>query len=349
MISSFLSTIAISDGMRIALAKAQRQLVDAQKELSTGRHADVGRTLGARTSRTISLRKDLQNLENLTDTNNLLSPKLEYSQSVLEGVSKSASRFLDSIIAARGSSQGAHVAKVAADDALKQLVTSMNATYDGQYIFGGINAGTKPIADYYETPAPANKVAVDTSFMTQFGVTQADPGVENILASDVQTFLDGPFSTLFDATGWSTTWSSSSNENMQSRISPHETIESSVNANTDAIRDLGQALTMVADLGIETMNDSAQEVVLDRAIKLVSGAIAGISDMRAGLGVAQERVTHATDRMSVQIDIYSKGIGKLENVDPSEAAVRITTLSTQMESAYALTARLSQMSLVKYL
>jgi flagellar hook-associated protein 3 FlgL len=349
MIASFLSTAALSDGMRIALSKAQQQLADAQLELSTGRHADVGRTLGVNTARAISLRNDMDNLQSLTDTNNMLAPKLEYTQSQLKGLADAAQTFLSDVIAARGSSQGAHVAKVAADDALKTLISAMNATYDGQYIFGGINTAAKPIADYYAMPAEANKVAVDTAYVTQFGINQSDPNVASLTDTDVGTFIDGPFATLFDKSNWTVNWSSASDSNIQSRISPSEKVETSVNANGDAIRGLAEAFTMIADLGIESMNDNAQNVLLDKAMRLVSGSISSLDRLRSDIGVAQGRVSGANERLSIQTDILSKGISKLENVDPAEISVRITTLSTQMETTYALTARLSQMSLVKYL
>lgn len=349
MISSFISTASLSDGMRSALSKAQRQLAEAQLELSTGRYADVGRSLGSATSRTISIRRDMEDLQSLTDTNNILAPKLEFGQSVLESVARTADKFLQSAIAARGSSQGAHVAKVSSEDALKSLISAMNTTYDGQYLFAGINASQRPIADYFSIPAPSSKTAVDTAFVAQFGVPQTDPGISSLAAIDVESFLTGPFSALFDVTGWSSAWSSASNDNITSRISQSEVIETSVNANSDAIRNLGQAFTMVADLGIESMNDAAQEAILDKAIALTSDAISGLNSMRASLGVAQDRVSSTNRRISIQVDILSKSVAKLENVDPAEVAVRITTLSTQMEAAYALTARLSKMSLVNYL
>lgn len=349
MISPFLSTAAMSDGVRISLARTQRQLAEAQLELSSGRHADMGLALGAGTSRAISLRVERSHLEKLTDTNSQLASKLEFSQSVLKGLSESAGKFLDSMIAATGSSQGAHVAQVAAEDTLKGFISSLNATYNGEYIFGGVNASVQPIADYYESPAPANKAAVDTAFLTQFGISQADPNVKNLSASDVQTFLDGPLESLFDSASWKTTWSSSSDENAFNKVSPHETIETPGNANAGALRKLGEALTIVADLGVDQMNDGAQQAVLGKAIKLVSSAIAGISGMRAEIGVAQDRVEKATDRMSVQIDIFSNSLGKLESIDAAEAVLRINTLSTQMETSFALAARLSQLSLVKYL
>lgn len=123
----------------------------------------------------------------------------------------------------------------------------------------------------------------------------------------------GPFSALYEASAWAGTWSGAADQNVRSRISPRE------------------------------------KSVFDTAIRLSSEAVAGINGMRSGLGVAQERVSMASQRMSIQIDILAKDVGTLENVDPTEVSVRISALMTQIETSYALTARLPQLSLVNYL
>jgi flagellar hook-associated protein 3 FlgL len=45
----------------------------------------------------------------------------------------------------------------------------------------------------------------------------------------------------------------------------------------------------------------------------------------------------------------TKHIGKLEGVDPYEASTRLSQLMTQVETAYAMTARVQKLSLLNYL
>ncbi len=56
MKTTFIATSSISAATRQALMKVQQELADAQKEMTTSRLADVGKTLGYRTGETISLR-----------------------------------------------------------------------------------------------------------------------------------------------------------------------------------------------------------------------------------------------------------------------------------------------------
>jgi flagellar hook-associated protein 3 FlgL len=53
--------------------------------------------------------------------------------------------------------------------------------------------------------------------------------------------------------------------------------------------------------------------------------------------------------MSAQIDIINSQIDNLEQVDPFEAATRVTTLMTQLETAYSLTARVQRLTILNYL
>ena len=51
----------------------------------------------------------------------------------------------------------------------------------------------------------------------------------------------------------------------------------------------------------------------------------------------------------MQIDLFERNILDMEGVDPYEVSNRVTALLTQIETSYALTARIQQLSLLKYL
>ncbi len=52
-----ISSLTLSNFSRNTIQRVQTQLMDAQTELNTGRHADVGRTLGYVTGNTITYRR----------------------------------------------------------------------------------------------------------------------------------------------------------------------------------------------------------------------------------------------------------------------------------------------------
>jgi flagellar hook-associated protein 3 FlgL len=53
--------------------------------------------------------------------------------------------------------------------------------------------------------------------------------------------------------------------------------------------------------------------------------------------------------MSIQIDIMTNHVNLLEGVDTYEASTRLAALVTQVETAYALTARIEKLSLLNYM
>jgi flagellar hook-associated protein 3 FlgL len=165
----------------------------------------------------------------------------------------------------------------------------------------------------------------------------------------MQTFLDTTFADLFNDPSWSTDLSSASNQNMRSRISTNELIETSTNANEAAFRKLAKAYTMVADLGAQNLSQPAFETLIDQAILDVNDAIQDLGNLQSNLGVAQQRVSDASERMSLQIDILATQVTSLETVDRNEAATRVNDLMTQIEISYALTARIMSLSILKYL
>jgi flagellar hook-associated protein 3 FlgL len=53
--------------------------------------------------------------------------------------------------------------------------------------------------------------------------------------------------------------------------------------------------------------------------------------------------------MSSQMTILQAQIGNLDNVDQYQVATQVNALTTQIQTAYQLTAQLQQLSLAKYL
>jgi len=231
---------------------------------------------------------------------------------------------------------------------MQALVSALNSTHAGEYLFAGINTDVRPVADYFGSPAPAAKQAVDDSFVAAFGIAQEDPGAAAITAAEMAQFLDADFAALFEPAGWTSAWSSASSENIRSRISPSELVETGTNANTPGIRKLAMAHTMVVEFSAANLSDEAFQVVAEKAMALVGSAVADLTADRARLGAAQERVTNASARMSIQMDVLANHVNALETVDPYEASTRISTLMTQIETAYALTARIQKLSILNY-
>jgi len=105
---------------------------------------------------------------------------------------------------------------------------------------------------------------------------------------------------------------------------------------------------MVAEFGGK-LSDETFQAVLETAARVAGEGVQGITSLQSKLGVAQNRIASADDRMTRLSAVLSDQLGALEGVDPFEAASRVTELTTQLETAYALTARLERLNLLNYL
>lgn len=349
MKTTFISTSAMANASRLNLLRMQNEVTDLNKELASGRHADVGLELGHRTGRAVSLRNEHAQLNQLMDINALVETRLETTQSVIKSLTERAQGFVDIAIASRDGTAGSRVAIEDARDAISLFVSQLNTSVNGEFVFAGINNDVAPIAEYFETPPGAPKLAVDAAFLAEFGFSQSDPAAASITAADMETFLAGSFAAMFGQPAWSTNWSTASDENMTSRISPATLFESGTNANIEPIRKLAMAFTMMADLGGKTLNDQAYVAMTNRAVALASEGIHELALEQGNLGIKQQRIDRADRIMSLQLDILNKDITNLETVDPYETTTRLNQLISQIEVSYAVTGRLQQLSLVRFL
>ncbi|MCL4766645.1 MAG: flagellar hook-associated family protein [Hyphomicrobiaceae bacterium] len=343
------SSKTVFEAPRLPLMKAQALLAEAQREVVSGRRADVGASLGFRAGQSVSMRSDHGRLGAILDTNALAAARMEATQSVLESLAKDAQSFLGALIGARNSEHGAEVLAAEARARLGSLVDGIGTAVDGVHVFAGVNSDSAPLARYFDDPPPPSRQSVAGAFFAAFAMPQSDAGVFGITAADMQTFLDGGFAALTAEPSWSADWSQASSQNLTGRISLTEKIETSVNANASPIRKLVSAYVMVADLGAERLNQGTFQSIADTAVRTIGAAVQELAILRANLGTAEERIATANARMSVQIDVLASHVDRLESVDPYEASTRVASLLTQIETAYALTARIQQMSLLDYL
>jgi flagellar hook-associated protein 3 FlgL len=278
-----------------------------------------------------------------------VTARLSATQDTLDSLRTLLSSVMDSFTQARTAGGSMATAQKTAADALSQLNDKLNASFNGQYLFAGVNTDVKPVSSSPNDPASPGRAAVDASFSAQFGMTQTDPAVSTISATDMAAYLSGGFDSQFDDAGWRSAHSAASDKVIQSRVSMTEVVDSSSTADAQTFRDITKALTMVAQIGIDKMNPQAAAVVLDKAMAALGAGQQGVATVESDLGRVQKRVEDASDRLTIQSQSLAKSIGSLEDIDPYEVSVRLNSLSTQIETSYALTSRIQNLSLLKYL
>ncbi len=347
--TSYISSASITDETRRSIARLQSQLVDAQQELSTGTHADLGVTLGATTGVSVSMRQDLDQLQAIKNSNDLVLNRLTASQSALETISTGTQNFLSALITAQTAGTSSETLIQAATTGMQTMQDQLNSSLDGQYLFAGINSDVHPMDDFFASPPSAGQQAVTNAFVAKFGISPNDPAAANISPTDMQSFLDNEFANLFSNSNWSSTWSAASDKPVSSRISRSEVVNSSATANDPAFRNVAEAFTMIAGLGFGALNTGTQQVIISKARDLTANAKGGLTLVQSSLGVTQQRITDANDQIDTQVNFLSKSIDNLEQVDPASVSTQLSQISTALQAAYSLTNKLNSLSILNYL
>jgi flagellar hook-associated protein 3 FlgL len=346
---SHVSTLAMFQTLRTTQARGEAQLARLQTELTTGRHADVNLALGRNAGVPVALRVEQDRLSGILSSNVLVAQRLDLTQQTLEQITSGAQRASASLTTALGSGGAAGVAIANVQSVFQEFTGLMNQSFGGQYLFAGINTDVRPFDDFSAGASSASGSAVSTAFNSEFGFGSDDPAVSNITPAAMEAFLDGYFAQIFDDNSqWQASWSSASDRNIRSRISPQVNAETSLNANAAAFRDITAAYAMVAGLGGQALAGDTLQLVMSRALSSLSQGVSGINDLRGQLGLVQESVSLHSQALEARMEINAGYLVALEGVDRFEAASRLSEITAQIETSYAMTGRLQSLSLLNY-
>ena len=343
------SNLSTSASMRTNVLRLQRELNDQRTEATTGKVADRGLALGLRSSLSVDLHEQVKRIDTIRAMNANVSSRLEATTDAMNAIGKIVDGALSQLTQARSAGGNVALAAKSAAAALEQLNDKLNSSFNGQYLFAGVNTDVRPVSTVPNDPASVGRASVTASFQAQFSMSPSDANVSSLSPNDMQTWLDSSFSSLFDEAGWRNTFSAASSQVIQSRVSMSEVVSSSVSADSTTFRNITRALTMVAQTGVENMSPTTAAMVMDKAVQILGAGQTSLTSMQADVGSVQSRVNDASDRLSIQSQSLAKSIGTIEDVDPYEASVRLSALQTQIETSYALTSKISQLSLLKFL
>jgi len=346
MIINGVSTLATNLTSQESLTSTQTKLNEAQNELSTGRYDDVGLTLGGNVARNLNWRVTLSDTTNYLDTNNQALSRADALQSTLEAAKSTASNFLNTLAGARNAQNGQTLAAQGSAYAIDAITGAVNVTYAGQYLLGGQNTATPPLNTYQGGAAQS---AFNSAFQSYFGFSKTDPAAQNITSSQMTSFLQGPYESLFQSGSWNGNWSNATSENLQTNIDNGQKVDLSANVNETPIKDLMKGMVAVQDAGIGQLNASAFQTVIDYSIGKIGNAIQGLGETESRVGEAQQVVSQTNAKLSSMKTVIEGEIQSTEGVNSAEAAVRVNSLMNQMEANYAVTGKLAKLSLLTYI
>lgn len=343
---SFISSTAIQNSMRQTIRQAQNEMTDASTEATTGTYADIGVSLGSGTSQSVNLTREVSRIDSILSSNSIVNQRMTSSQTALSDMSSQAQKFMDQLVALRGNTDGSSVSltQQTATATMSSFVADANTMVNGEYLFAGTNTDVQPMTDNSSTATTAIQTA-----LSDYATAQGASSISDLTGDQMKDFITTIVEPMVTSDSSWSSWSSASDQNMTSRISNSEVIDSSTNANASGMRYLALATTVTNALMGQDLSQDALNAVTDQATSYARQAIDGLNGQASQLGLSQSRLTDANTALNAQKTILNTNIGDLTGVDPYEASTKVNSLETQLETAYTIVSKIQQLSLVNYL
>ncbi|RCL02521.1 MAG: flagellar hook-associated protein 3 FlgL [Candidatus Tokpelaia sp. JSC188] len=360
-----ISTHVMYNCNRQTLMEQQKDFLKANYELVNSRVSDIGLALGGKVGRFFNIESQMNLLNELKTTNSLIVERMAAGQAAIgslvyaprsndkdpEGALVRFNNILLGVSSAKTTSKGL---VQEAQLALDAFVSALNTNIGGEFVFGGVNTSEPPLS-YYKAGSNegASKVVRD-AFEGYFGFSPDDPAAASITKDQMQEFIDGPFSDLFEDPSWGINFSKADDTPQRNCISSDGvSVNTSVSANENGFRQAMKNLILVAEFAESGLSEDAVTAVKEEAQKSsntsMGDAINKITLVSSHLGALESRVQSVNEQFESQLSILQNLRTQFIGVDQNEAASRLEEIKLMIAISNELTVQISRLNLVNYL
>lgn len=320
--------------LRQSNAQLKTRLSVLSQEMTTGLKADVPAATGGNLGRLAQVQGRLATLESFNRSASLAQSETSALQAALEGIAGLANRGPELQAAAAMEDDAAldmRAAQAAQD--FRTAVRLINTEAGGRFALSGTEVGTAPLARAEDILALAR---TQVAGMTD-PVAISDALDAWFRSNAAGGFLDQAFRGNTEAT--------------TTGVSPDTTIQRDLNASAPEFRSLLKGLAMAALAGepAAALPHGAKSALIRAAGRELSEASLGIVRARATLGMQQESIDQALARNAAEGSALSIARSDILAADPYQTASELTQTEANLQNLYALTARMTKLSLTDYI
>lgn len=318
------------------ISKANDDLLTASTELATGQKTDPVKASGGDPARLYAIDRDLSRADSRSIALTLSQARAETTQSALGKIGAFTSEIGVDLAAAaeRGDIGAADKRAIGARDAFEAIVAALNTRVGERHLFAGADLGGAAVA---------NADAIIGELETRVaGSTDA----ADVIASVEAYFFTDP--TGFETTGYI----GSTNDAPETELSQGRNLSFALKADDDAFK---RALSSLALAVISAEGLAPSLSTEDRLGVYAASANQGLSaaskvvEKQAQLGDAEARIEEAITATEAERSFLQAGRNAIFSKDPFEAATEFTAFETRLQSVFAVTSRLSSLSLTNFL
>ncbi|MEM0945233.1 MAG: flagellin, partial [Pseudomonadota bacterium] len=294
--------------------------------------ADPIAASGGNPARLYAIERDIALLETRTQQIEIAGQRAALTQAALAQVQQAGNGIGTNLIGAVGRGDTASAERIAssARSGFEQAVEALNTRFGSRTLFSGAEVEGAALAS-------SDEILTDILALANGAATGGAA-----LAAVRDYFAPGGG---FEATGYL----GSTNDAPSTELSPGVRVDYAIRADDENLRAMleGLAIGVVAAEGTLTGDD--QLFLFRETGERVIAATDRVVDVRATLGVAEERIETANIRTSAERTFLNEARNAIISRDPFEAAAELTGIETQLATLFSVTARLSQLNLSSFL
>lgn len=362
---------------QIARLKTQQStLGDLSVQISSGKKTQKLSGLGNDIIKTTRARSGVNSLETYVDNIKNADRRIKLMLTSISEIKKQSENIANSFTLAmqEGDYPDLKSMKQLTQNVYDFIVDAMNQIDGDRYLFGGADNSEKPITDGGLFSSALGNFIPDETDLTN------PPVVASGLIGDwgdgtitTQQFIAAYNATSDTTLGYSNAITSGTAGKTQVRVNDGSEFDYTTLANTQAMRDIIMVMGVLKQLPpVEyapgALNDpTATTIAADTApfppAEKQQNFYAVINDLSRTLNKAIDALDQETFKLvqvqaqtsivknshAEQINAYKDIIGDVEDVDITEASVKISQLQVQMQASFQVTALVSQLTLANYL
>jgi len=331
---SSLGDLAQSYAMKSRNTALKSDLQRLVQEVTTGQVADKRDVVTSNAAYVSDLERSLTKLEGYELATFESGQHAAAAQSALDRVSTLNAEFRDTILVAGNMGFGETAGRILlqAKGTLDDMIGTLNTSVAGRSIFSGTATDRSPLASTED-------------LLAGLGAAVAGAGsVDDILAT-AEAWFDDP-------AGFGTTGYLGSDRSLAAvSLSDQNSVQWGLRADDPILRDTLRNLAVASLAGDPALGltDAQQSELIQKSVASVMNADVGLINLRTQIGFNESRIEAISVRNGAERAALSMARSDLLSVDPFEAATELEQVQFQLQSLYAITARMSQTSLVNYL
>lgn len=332
MLSSPLSDLASMARFDRQASEVRQALERAGKELSTGRREDLVAAAGGDPGRLLAIENEQTRALQQSEAMTLAQGRAGAAQAALGGLLSHAEEIGIDLQAAlaRGDNLSADLYGRAADGAFRGALETLNARFGGRALFAGADVNGVAIAGPEDILAPLRTLVAGA------------PDAATAIAA-VEAWFDTP------GGGYDTiAFRGATEDAPEVGVGDGRTVSISPRADSQPVRDLLQGLALAA-VATEAGFSSMSAELLDHAAATTLAAKGGLIEARAELGLAEAAIEEAGVRAAARRAALDIAWNEATSRDPYEAASEFTALEQQLQSTFAVSSRLSRLTLLDFM